>query len=130
MTRNSRSGEQKPPQEHVQSHPRELNQSGSRNCTKHGCRCDYRDLPISAREIAGSPAELDLQYTAEAEQDIDEWQRTGVFPFPELGVRPEPQWRLLPATDLRLYHHIASVSVDMQRRGYDHCTVWTAQIPT
>lgn len=85
---------------------------------------------MSAQEPSRSPREPDLRYTAEAEQDIDEWQRTGIFPFPELRVRPEPQWRILSATDLRLVHHIASVSTDMQLRGYGHCTIWTAQIPT
>lgn len=101
----------------------------SRNCTKHGCRCDYRDCPPAAPESSRSPGGPDLQYTAQAEHDIDEWQRTGVFPFPELRLRQEAQWRALSATDLRLVHHVAGVSADMQLRGYAGCTIWTSLIP-
>ncbi len=88
------------------------------------------DSPGSADEPLRSPRGPDLQYTADAEQDIDDWQRTGLFPFPKLRLRPEPQWRIFSATDLRLIHHVASVSMEMQLKGYSRCTIWTAKMPT
>lgn len=84
----------------------------------------------AADEPLRSPRGPDLQYTAEADQDIEEWQRTGVFPFPELMLHPEPRWRHLSATDLHLIYHVASVSSDMQVKGYSHCNIWTAKMPT
>jgi hypothetical protein len=69
-------------------------------------------------------------WTPEIEAEIEQWQRTGMFPFPSLGVYPAPAPEHLTLEDLRLIHHVASISNQMQEMGASDFTLWTRQIPT
>ncbi|KAL2131334.1 hypothetical protein VTI74DRAFT_5258 [Chaetomium olivicolor] len=100
-----------------------------RNCTKHKIRCPYNDVPVP-EDRAGSPDKPDLMWTPEIEATIDQWRRTGMFPFPSLGIYPAPAPQLLTVEDLRLIHHVASISHQMQEIDANDFTLWTRQIPT
>ena len=79
----------------------------SRNCTKHKIRCPYNDMQLPAEERSTTPDKPELMWTAEIEATIDQWQRTGVFPFPGLNIFPTPNVQFLSVEDLRLIHRIA-----------------------
>ncbi|KAK0727402.1 hypothetical protein B0T26DRAFT_133940 [Lasiosphaeria miniovina] len=100
-----------------------------RNCTKHKIRCPYNDMPVT-EDRAGSPDKPDLMWTPEIEATIDQWQRTGIFPFPSLNIYPAPAPQSLTVEDLRLIHHVASISHEMIEIGANGFTLWTRQIPT
>ena len=102
----------------------------SRNCTKHSVRCDYRDIPANRYPGVQAPDGVDLLWTHDVEREIYEWQRTGVFPFPGMQFFPQSSAYKLSSVDLRLIHHIASVSQEMQRCNYSKFTIWTERIPT
>ncbi|KAF2461891.1 hypothetical protein BDY21DRAFT_277177 [Lineolata rhizophorae] len=101
-----------------------------RNCTKHQVRCDYMDSPT-----AGSPdsprglQQANLLWSADIERQIDVWRQTGEFPFPELGVYPQPQWHAYSKADLRLIHHLSSISNEMARNRTTKLTIWTENFP-
>ena len=102
----------------------------SKNCTKHNCRCDYMDNP-PPDEAPRSPQEPNLLWTPRIEGEIAEWQRTGRFPFPEMGLQsfPHLQLRGFPPNDLRLIHHVSSIYLDMRLANFVQCTLWVEQIP-
>ncbi|KAK3327962.1 hypothetical protein B0T19DRAFT_178793 [Cercophora scortea] len=100
-----------------------------RNCTKHKIRCPYNDIPV-ADDRSGTPDKPDLMWTPEIEATIDQWQRTGVFPFPSLNIYPAPAPQFLSVENLRLIHHVASISHQMMEMGANGFTLWTQQIPT
>ncbi|OJD34563.1 ubiquitin carboxyl-terminal hydrolase 2 [Diplodia corticola] len=101
-----------------------------RNCTKHQVRCDYNDNPASAApDSPKGPQQPNLLWTPEIEATINIWQSTGEFPFPELNVYPQPQWRGYSKTDLRLIHHLSSISNEMFRGRTSKLTVWAENMP-
>jgi hypothetical protein len=102
----------------------------SRNCTKHQVRCDYMDSPTAMMpESPQSSPQPNLLWTPEIEATIDLWRQTGEFPFPELQVYPQPQWHALSRTDLRLIHHLSTISNEMFRNRTSKSTLWTDMMP-
>jgi len=69
-------------------------------------------------------------WTPEIQMAIAEWKRTGFFPFPSLGIYPTPDPQDLTLEELRLIHHVASISQQMVDIGANGFTLWTRQIPT
>ncbi|KAH7407025.1 hypothetical protein DE146DRAFT_606989 [Phaeosphaeria sp. MPI-PUGE-AT-0046c] len=101
-----------------------------RNCTKHQVRCDYMDSPTALMpESPQSPQQPNLLWTPEIEVTIDIWRQTGEFPFPDLQVYPQPQWHALSRTDLRLIHHLSTISNEMFRNRTSKSTLWTDMMP-
>ncbi|KAK3956476.1 hypothetical protein QBC32DRAFT_124052 [Pseudoneurospora amorphoporcata] len=100
-----------------------------RNCTKHKIRCPYNDIPV-ADDRSTSPDKPDLMWTPEIEAVIEQWQRTGLFPFPNLNIYPTPAPQYLSTDELRLIHHVASISNQMMEIDANGFTLWTRQIPT
>jgi len=82
-----------------------------------------------APESPKSPQQPNLLWTPEINITIDHWIQTGQFPFPELRVYPQPQWSLYPKTDLRLIHHLSSISNEMFRNNTSKLTIWTDMMP-
>lgn len=81
--------------------------------------------PPEERNI--TPERVDLMWTPEIEGDIGMWQNTRVFPFQsELQVIMEP---IYAVEDLRLIHHVASISAQLSRNDAGTFTIWTNQIP-
>ncbi|TVY26327.1 Sterol uptake control protein [Lachnellula hyalina] len=99
-----------------------------RNCTKHNCRCPYMDMPVQD-ERAPTPEKADLLWTPEIEADIQRWQQTGNFPFPDLYIFPAPSPQFFSVEDLRLIHHVASISSELGAHDASNFTIWTRQIP-
>lgn len=100
----------------------------SRNCTKHSCKCDYREnrLPSNDLPILQGP---NLLWTPSVEVAVENWYRTGISPFPSVGLRSDRQFQGLATEDLRLIHHLLSVHQDMQRLDLAQCTVWVQELP-
>jgi hypothetical protein len=103
----------------------------SRNCTKHQVRCDYMDSPTAMMPDSPghTPQQPNLLWTPEIETTIELWRQTGEFPFPELRVYPQPQWQALSTVDLRLIHHLSSISNEMFRNRTSRSTLWTDMMP-
>ncbi|KAJ4373184.1 hypothetical protein N0V83_003476 [Neocucurbitaria cava] len=80
-------------------------------------------------ESPQSPQQPNLLWTPEIEATVEIWRQTGEFPFPELRVYPQPQWRALGKTDLRLIHHLSSISNEMFRNRTAKSTLWTDMMP-
>ncbi|KAI9721703.1 MAG: hypothetical protein M1812_002037 [Candelaria pacifica] len=101
-----------------------------RNCTKHSCKCDYMDAPVPGQERSLSPQLVNLLWTPEVEREIELWQQSGRFPFPELRLLHPPLPQDFSTTDLRLIHHVSSVSKEMHYSRCNKFTVWTEKIPS
>ncbi|KAH8589986.1 hypothetical protein B0O99DRAFT_522306 [Bisporella sp. PMI_857] len=99
-----------------------------RNCTKHNVRCPYMDMPVQEDRQA-TPEKADLLWTPEIETEIELWQQTGNFPFPELFIYPAPNPQYFSFEDLRLIHHVASVSRELGNHDASNFTIWTRQVP-
>ncbi|TPX08761.1 uncharacterized protein E0L32_009823 [Thyridium curvatum] len=100
-----------------------------RNCTKHKIRCPYNDIPVPD-DRSTTPDKPDLMWTPEIEAVIEQWQRTGIFPFPSLNIYPAPNPQVFTVEELRLIHHAASISHQLRLIDADGFTIWTRQIPT
>lgn len=99
-----------------------------RNCTKHKIRCPYNDVPTT--DDRSTPEKPDLMWTPEIEAAIGQWQRTGQFPFPGLGIYPTPNPNVYTVEELRLIYHLASISSQLAAIDANNFTIWTRQIPT
>ncbi|KAK0369188.1 hypothetical protein CPAR01_11765 [Colletotrichum paranaense] len=100
-----------------------------RNCTKHKIRCPYNDMPMP-EDRSTTPDKPDLMWTPEVEAEISQWQQTGMFPFPNLGIYPAPNPQYLSVEDLRLIYHVASICNELATFDANGFTLWTRQIPT
>lgn len=87
------------------------------------------DGPQPEARSSKSPQAADLLWNADAEQDIERWRATGGLPWPEMHFRPRVPIADFSTTELRLLHHIASVSTQMQRHDASKFTIWTHQVP-
>jgi len=101
----------------------------SRNCTKHNCRCDYMDMPAASDDQQRGSRPPDLMMTPDVEREVGLWRMTGDPPFAELRLASREYWLRFSTVDLRLVHHVASLSIDLHRQGYDRCTVWAHKMP-
>lgn len=100
----------------------------SRKCTKHNCRCDYRDNPPPSNEPQALQGP-NLLWTPSIQGAIENWHRTGTFPFPNFGLRSIRQFQGLSPVELRLVYHLLSVHQDMQRLNLAQCTLWVQELP-
>ena len=87
------------------------------------------DNPPTAEESPGVSTGPNLLWTPQIEREVELWQQTGVFPFPELGLQSFDQFRTLSSVDLRLIHHLCNIYRDMQSIDFIHCTLWASEIP-
>jgi hypothetical protein len=72
----------------------------------------------------------DLMMSPDLQQRLDNWRLTGDSPLPELRSNDPLYWTRFSTIDLRLIHHIVTLSSDMHGRGYSSCTAWAAKMPT
>ncbi|KAM0354180.1 hypothetical protein ACHAPU_001215 [Fusarium lateritium] len=101
-----------------------------RNCTKHKIRCPYNDVQVPDAERSTTPDKPDLMWTPQIEAAISEWQRTGVWPLPSLGIYPAPMPHLYSIEDLRLIYHVALLYYQLSTIDANNFTLWTRHIPT
>ncbi|KAI9831018.1 MAG: hypothetical protein M1819_005256 [Sarea resinae] len=84
---------------------------------------------VPSRDSPASPRAADLLWSPEIEGEIEVWRNTGDFPFPELQLQPQPSPHGLSTPDLRLIHHVSSISREMHLGGLTRFTIWTHKIP-
>lgn len=60
---------------------------------------------------------------------INQWRQSGVFPF-DLDVHPVPNPQFYSFEELRLIHHVASISYQLNVLDANGFTLWTSKIPT
>ncbi|KAJ4288491.1 hypothetical protein N0V90_011727 [Kalmusia sp. IMI 367209] len=80
-------------------------------------------------ESPKTPRQPNLLWTPEIDATIEHWRQSGAWPFEHLQVYPQPQWRIFPKTDLRLVHHVATISNEMFAHQTSKLTLWTDMMP-
>ncbi|KAK6398462.1 hypothetical protein LTR65_000013 [Meristemomyces frigidus] len=83
----------------------------------------------SDSETQNSPEQPSLVLTPGTEQRVDLWQQTGSFPYPDLQVFPPPHTQEYSKNELRLIHHLTSVSNDLLLKGTTNLAIWTQKMP-
>lgn len=101
----------------------------SRNCTKHQVRCDYMENVGSDTESQASPEQSSITLTPGTESRVENWQQSGVFPYPDLQVYPSPRTQEYSKNELRLIHCLSTISNDLLLRGTTNLTIWTQKMP-
>ncbi|WPH03520.1 Hypothetical protein R9X50_00640000 [Acrodontium crateriforme] len=101
-----------------------------RNCTKHQVRCDYSEgIGSDTESQRQSPEQPSVMLTPGSESRIRQWEETNTFPYPALEIFPPPQTQEYSKNELRLIHHLSSMSNDLLMKGTSDLTVWTTQLP-
>lgn len=85
--------------------------------------------PVEENTQTRTPREPNLLWTQRIEHEIDSWQRTGVFPFPELNLKSIQHLRGFSVIDLRLIYHLSSIYRDVRLADFIQSTLWVQQIP-
>ena len=101
-----------------------------RNCTKHNCRCDYMDMPAAGEDPVKGSHPPDLMMSADLQQRLDSWRLTGESLLPDLRSNDQAYWMRFSTVDLRLIHHVVTLSTEMRSRQYSACTAWALKMPT
>ena len=97
-----------------------LTVDGSRNCTKHQVRCDYKDSELHEDRLNSvipsvtSPTEVDAI--------ISQWQRTGVASMGDLSIDLRDHASDDRSDDLQMVYHILHAGQTAESGKY---TVWT-----
>lgn len=86
------------------------------------------DMTNAGEDPAKGAQPPELMTTPEMLHVLDNWRLTGDAPLPELQHSDSTYWTRFSTIDLRLVHHLTSLSVDMNQRGYNACTAWTPQM--
>ena len=76
-----------------------------------------------------SPEQAAVLLTPNSESRVDLWQQTGSFPYPELQVFPPPQTHEYSKNELRLIHHLSSISNELMQKGTSRLTLWAQKMP-
>lgn len=87
-------------------------------------------MHVAGFSAPGVPGRPDLMWTPQVDAALREWQQTGIFPFPSLGLYPAPMPHLYKPQDLRFIYHLASVYDQMAANDANNFTLWTRYIPT
>ena len=88
------------------------------------------DMPTAEDECHTPPGQPDLMWTPVITRDVQDWQKHGLFPFPDwpIGLRlPDPTQYSLQS--LRLIHHLAATYTQLRVLGANSLTLWTRHIP-
>ncbi|OAL40579.1 hypothetical protein AYO20_00315 [Fonsecaea nubica] len=88
------------------------------------------DLQAAGEEPVKGTTPPDLLMSPELQLRLDNWRLTGESPLQELQVSDRIYWTRFSTIDLRLVHHITTLSTDMYNLGYSPCTVWVSRMPS
>jgi hypothetical protein len=88
------------------------------------------DMPAAGEELPKRSKPPDLLMSPELQHRLDTWRITGESPLPELQMHDTVYWTRFSTIDLRLIHHIVTLSTDMHGRGYSSCTAWGPKMAT
>ena len=83
----------------------------------------------SDADMQQSPEQTVVALTPGSEGRVDLWQQTGSFPYPDLQVFPPPPTHEYSKNELRLIHHLSSISNDLLMKGSTNLTLWTQRMP-
>jgi hypothetical protein len=83
----------------------------------------------SESETQQSPEQAPVALTPGSEQQVEAWQQTGSFPYPDLQVAPPPPTQEYSKNDLRLIHHLSAISNELLLKGSSNLTLWTQKMP-
>lgn len=86
------------------------------------------DMTNAGEDLVKGTQPPELMTTPEMQHILDNWRITGEAPLPELQQEDTTFWKGFSTIDLRLVHHITSISLDMTAHGYNSCTAWTPQM--
>lgn len=86
------------------------------------------DVSKAGDEPAKGSSPPELLTSPELQQMLDTWRLTGQSPLAELRKDDLTYWTRFSTIDLRLIHHITTISSDLYRRGYSPCTPWTPKM--
>ncbi|KAJ9612988.1 hypothetical protein H2200_002929 [Cladophialophora chaetospira] len=87
-------------------------------------------MPAAGEEPLKGAKPPDLLMSPELQRRLDNWRITGESPLQELQVPDRVYWTRFSTIDLRLIHHITTLSTDMYNRGYSTCTAWGFKMPS
>jgi hypothetical protein len=88
------------------------------------------DMPAAGEELLKGSQSPDLLMSPELQRMLDNWRLTGESPLPDLAVNDLSYWKRFSAIDLRLIHHITTLSLNLHQRGYAACTPWGPKMLT
>ena len=83
----------------------------------------------SDTESQHSPEQSSLVLSPDTERRINLWQQTGSLTYPELQMFPTLQVHEYSKEELRLVHHLVSITNDLSSRGTADLTVWVQKMP-
>ena len=88
------------------------------------------DMPAAGEEPMKGSRPAELMMTPDLQHRLDNWRLTGDSPLPELRSSDPTYWMGFSTIDLRLIHHVVTLSSDIHERGYSSCTAWATKMPT
>jgi hypothetical protein len=100
----------------------------SKNCMKYNRRCPYQDIPENEQQES-ILIRANLLWTSDVETEVLSWQQVGRSSFPSLCVFPAIPFENFSLEDLRLIHHIASISSKLSASNCSNFTIWVGQVP-
>ena len=88
------------------------------------------DMPAAGEEPLKGSKPPDLLMSSDLQRQLDRWRMSGESPLLELQTHDAVYWTRFSTIDLRLIHHIVTLSTDMHKRGYSSCTAWGSKMTT
>ena len=82
--------------------------------------------PDEGAKVSKGP---DLLWSPAVELEIDQWQHSGIFPFPELALSNPGRFLALSRPDLRLIHHLSTIHRELRRKDMLQCAAWVEKLP-
>lgn len=96
---------------------------------KYNCRCPYQDILENKQRRESTLTKANLLWTPGIEAEVRGWQQIGRSSFPSLCVFPAIPFGKFSLEDLRLIHHVASISSELCTNGSSSLTIWVRQVP-
>ncbi|KIV93653.1 hypothetical protein, variant [Exophiala mesophila] len=87
-------------------------------------------MPAAGEEPLKGSRPPDLLMSPELQHRLDNWRITGESPLPELQMHDPKYWTRFSTIDLRLIHHMVTLSTDMHAKNYGSCTAWGSKMAT
>lgn len=88
------------------------------------------DMPAAGEEPMKGSRPPDLLMSSDLQKRLDNWRLSGEPILVELRTADPMYWTRFSTIDLRLIHHIITLSSDLHNRGYSSCTAWATKMPT
>lgn len=107
-----------------------IDNSSSRNCSKHQVRCDYMDTQGGAESSSSSTSipSSDIFWSADVEIVLDRWQKAGYCSLGDNMYSLQSSGYIFSKSDLHLVYQALWSSGSNSLRPSDY-TVWTSKMP-